>query len=187
MNTFEKLKNIVEVISNSDLEHTMIGPAELKQLAKNIEKSVFYESEGDALAINCLHYLLPNSCRIVGLPDEALFFMCADVLEAVSGLSEGGFPVDEISAGENDEETYYVHFRLRKKPEKLAFSSEKINDPKKLFDAIASSRLRIRYKLLQQNFLTSYTLWDIYDEDGAAIVCYLPQSIVASVSKVIVA
>ena len=183
MKTVEKLEAIKEIINNSSLESTSVDPADLTKLTHGIETSPFYESNGDSLCINYLYYLLPKRCRIVGLPDEDLFYMCYDVLEALCELSNGTFAVDNIDADEEDENTFYVEFKLNGKTEKLTFDSEEVRSPKELFDAIVSSELGTRFQLLKENFLVTYSLWEMYDEDGAALICYLPQNIVSSIRK----
>ncbi len=186
MNTIERLQRIIEIIEKSELDNATVGPAELKLLVDNIEESPFYPTKGGLLTINCLYYLIPDSCRIIGLPDEYLCFMAEPVLEAINELSIGRFSVIDIDGyDDEDEESWSVSFELNGKSEKFTFDSDGVGDPKSFFDAIVNSKLGIRYKFLRQNFLASYTLWDIYDEYGAAILCYLPQSIALEVNNLV--
>ncbi|MEM7016766.1 MAG: hypothetical protein AAF512_05425 [Pseudomonadota bacterium] len=193
MNTFEKLQRIVEIIEKSELDNVAVGDAKLKLIMKNIEESPFYETEGDTLTINCLYHLLPDSCRLIGLPDEHLCFMAVPVLEAMTELSPDKFVVDDLDAydsgydedNDDDSGTWWVSFELNGNREKFTFDVETVGDPKSLVDALVNSRLAIRHKFLRKNILASYTLWDIYDEYGAALLCYLPQPIAEEIKNLI--
>lgn len=184
MNTIERLQRIVEIIEKSELDNAKVSPTELKLLVDNIEESPFFPTKGDSLAINCLYYLIPDSCRIIGLPDEYLCFMSEPVLQAINELSTDKFSLTDIDGyDDEDDGSWNLSFELNGKPEKFTFDSDVVADPKSFFDAIANSKLGSRYKFLRQNFLASYTLWNIYDEYGAAILCYLPQSIASEVNN----
>lgn len=181
MDTFDKLKRIRELIREAKISALSIDDKDLQIFAHKIKESIFYESDGDALILNVLHYMCPESCKVVGLSDEFLSFTAQEVLEAIGELSNGVVQINECEGYDGDE-SYSINFEINSEPMTVVFNSETTRSPKDIVDQL-KEKLSGKHRELRENVLATYTLWEIYDENGAAIICYLPTPIAGEIQE----
>ncbi len=180
MKTIDALKALVTVIANSGLRTTEVSDEQLKSLAKDIEDSLFFEDQGNALIVNALWLLVPDACRVVGMWDESVCFMALPVLEAIAELSAGELSVDDMDGFDN-EGTWKTTFKLNGRRESLTFKESEVANPKDLVEAIAASAVGIRHKTLRETYLVCFASSQIYDEAGGAVICRLPVEVAQQV------
>lgn len=168
------------LLSSHSLTTQSLSDDDKDELIEEIEDSLFLSKEGSRLVLNAIYFTRPDACKVIDASD----FVDGTAETVVEGLSELFSEHVDIRLIDSDndidwsDEEQTIELGVEIGGEKLVinYSSDIASDPLKVTDYVISN-LADRVSIFKTEILTTRTTYNVWDEDGAALIVRLPSDV----------
>ena len=193
----ETLQSILSIMENAGFVYDAVEEDDFRALEKSIRRSKFFKIEGKALALNIIFLANDRLCGVVGVP-EFVSGAGLDTLESLNKITGDELKIKNIESGcLMDWEMFDEHGDEELEDGKLTISA-KVNGKKTIIeyppardikedvlDVVDS--IRSDFPEEMKNIFVTRTLDETWEEDGAVLICNLPDSCADEIRKLIYA
>jgi len=182
------IDEVVSLLSSHSLTSQSLSDDDKEELVEEIADSLFLSNEGSRLVLNAMYFTCPEACKVIDASDF-VDGTAETVVESLSELFSDRVEIKLIDSESDidwsdEEQTIELGVEVDGEKVVVNYSSDIASDPLKVTEYVIS-KLADSVSVFKTEILITRTTYNIWDEDGAALLVRLPSDVRNKISNIL--